>query len=148
MALKIYSQPLPTSAFSQNGDFTNPLTDAFDGVAGTTLTKKYYVRNDASTLYFTNIVVQPVYLTGVNIIDGTDGYSWQLIAGDAEPLEEQWDEVSPANAISLSDLGSVSSEDIGTYLPFRLRRKVPAGAPVKAYTGVTLRISATQGLVA
>lgn len=147
MGLKIYRAPDPSSAFSLDGTFTNPLVNAFDGVAGSVLIRRYYVRNDDNTRSFADITVQPIFLSGDNIIDGTDGFNWKLIAGDEQPLEEQWELVTPGNSIVIPDIGTGVLADVTTYEPFWLRMTVPRGAPVKSHSGIKLRTSATEILV-
>lgn len=146
MALAIYKTPDPHSAFS-TGTAMNPLSHSFDGVRGGTVTRRYYVRNDSNLYYYTAITVQPVYSNGVNIITGTDGFYWKLIAGDTKPLEEQWSLVLPANQISIPNIGSAGSFDISTYEPFWLRIVVPRGAPTRNHIGIKLRLDFTQTAV-
>lgn len=147
MALKIYQAPNPSSSFSQGGTFTNPLVNAFDGVAGSVVIRRYYVRNDDSGLFYSSITVAPVYSSGVNIFDGTDGFSWKLIAGDTQPLEEQWGLLAEGNSISIPNIGTVSVFDVTTYEPFWLRMTVPRGAPVKSHSGIKLQTSFTEAIV-
>lgn len=151
MGLKIYDEVKPDTAFSIEGTFTNPLSHSFNGISGEVIQKRYYIRNDDAGYYYSNIAVQPID-GGDNIVDGigvTDGFMWQLIAGDTQPLEAQWNPelAVPGEAISLGDIGSSSDGDTRTYLPFWLRITVPRGAIIKSYQGVTLKITATEGLV-
>jgi len=147
MGLLIYQAPDPSSAFSDDGGFTNPLVNAFDGVTGNTLNRRYYVRNDSLSRSYSGVTVQPVHLSGDNIIDGTNGFSWKLIVGDEQPLEEQWSLVLPGNSILIPDIGTPTVADITTFEPFWLRIIVPRGAPVKSHSGITLRIAGTEILV-
>lgn len=147
MALKIYSSPTPSAAFSIDGSFDNPLLLAFDGVTGGIINKRYYVRNDDNTLWYSSIVIQPIYTSGDNIAEGANGFAWKLIAGDDQPLEEQWSLLAPGNSISIPNIGSPSGGDISTYEPFWLRIIVPRGAPIKSHQGIVLNISGTATLV-
>lgn len=147
MGLLIYSAPNPGAAFSADGLFTNPLMTAFDGATGSTFSQRYYVRNDTSNRSFENITLQPVYLSGDNIISGANGFGWKLVAGDAQPLEEQWDLVSYGNSIVIPDIGTPTVADLSTYEPFWLRITVPRGAPVKSHSGIKLRLNYTEILV-
>lgn len=147
MALRIYPSADPGAAFSIDEDFDNPLAHTFDGVAGAIIQKRYYVRNDDNLRSYQDIQVQPIHVNGLNIIDGTDGFSWRLIVGDEQPLEEQWSLVSPGNAISLADIGTPSVSDIVTFLPFWLRIEVPRGTPVQSFEGIKLRLSLTEILI-
>lgn len=147
MGLLIYSAPDPSAAFSVSGQFTNPLSMAFDGILGSTVNRRYYVRNDASDRYYTGITVKPVYSSGDAIIDGTDGFGWKLYAGDSQPLEDQWDLLSYANTISVPDIGTAVVADTATYEPFWLRIVVPKGASVKSHSGIKLRLEYTESLI-
>lgn len=152
MSLTIYSSVTPNSGHSTDGSFINPLSHSFNGTTGEVIQKRYYVRNDNAGFYYEDITVQPVD-GGDNIVDGsgaTDGFMWQLITGDQQPLEAQWAETLavPGTAISLPNIGSSIDGDTRTFVPFWLRITVPVGANVKSYQDVTLKISATEGIVA
>jgi hypothetical protein len=146
MTLKIYENANPNTSFSISEEFSNPISHAFDGVNGGVIEKCYYVRNDNALNWYTNIKVQPID-GGDNIVDGSNGFSWKLYAGNQQPLEEQWSLVSAGNQITLSDIGSASNGDISTYLPFWVRIEVPAGSSVQSFQSVKLRINTTEGLV-
>jgi len=147
MGLSIYKEADPSEGYSQSGTFTNPLTQAVDGITGGVIQRRYYVRNDDPTKSFTGVTVTPYRESGENIADGTNGYAWKLIAGDAQPLEEQWGLVSASNSIDIPDIGTDSASDIATYEPFWLRIVVPPRAPVQSYSGIKLRLDFTEILV-
>jgi hypothetical protein len=141
MALGIYAEADPGSAFSSEGTFDNPITTAFDGTSGGVVERRYYVRNDAPTLQYSDIAVSPVD-GGDNLVDGSAGYSWKLIVGDQRPLEEQWSLKTAGEEIDLSDI-----TDTTTYLPFWVRIEVPRGAPVESFQSVSLQIEATESII-
>src|SRR5688500_171332 len=100
MGLKIYDEASPSSSFSTDGEFTNPITFAVDGVIGATILRRFYVRNDDAANYYTDIQVTPVVNGGVDIVTGaTGGYRWKLIAGDTQPLDDEWETVAAGNTI-------------------------------------------------
>lgn len=146
MGLGIYEAVSPTTKYSLNGALTNAICFTFDGIAGGTQIRKLFVRNDDSLYYYEDITVTPVTKTGSDIISGAGGFSWKLIAGDTEPLEDQWELVSDGNSISLSDLGSGGSPDTSTYLPFWIRITVPEGISVQSLEGTRLDIACTENL--
>lgn len=141
MALKIYPDEGISSPYSQDGTASNAFRQAFDGKTGQVRETKLYVRNDDATKNYTGIVVSSVSLSGRNIIDGTDGYSWKLSAGNTQPTYDGWRAVSNGNSISLDSIS-----DTTTYLPFWLRIEVPKGAPVETLNGATLRVTASEGV--
>jgi hypothetical protein len=144
MALKIYSEALPSSYYTLSGDFGNPFITAVDGREGGSEERLLYVRNDSTSFIYSGIFVQPVVLTGRNIVDGTDGFSWKIKAGSTQPTEQEWTTISGGVAIDIGDLGSAGSPDTSTYLPFWLKQAVPAGVNVQSFTGSILRITATE----
>ena len=146
MGLGIYETANPSNKFSQNGALTNAICFTFDGIKGGTLVKKLYVRNDDSLYYYDTIKVTPVIKNGPDIISGVGGFHWKLIAGDTQPLEDQWDLTSNANTISLANLGSGGNPDTSTFLPFWVRVTVPAGTSVQSLEGVRLDITTNQNL--
>ncbi len=147
MGLLIYESANPSAAFSATGLFTNPLVKVFDGVTGSIVDRRYFVRNDDSARSYSNSTLQPTLVTGNNIFDGTSGFEWKLIVGDKQPLEEQWGLVTPGNSIIIPDIGTALLSDTVTFEPFWLRMIVPRGAAIKSYSGITLNIAGTEILV-
>jgi len=147
MGLLIYETANPSSAFSIGNDYNNPIAHSFDGVTGSVLIRRYFVRNDDPTKSYDNIQVQPIHVSGDNIIAGGSGFIWKLISGDQQPLEEQWNLVTPANVVDIPDIGNGISADISTYEPFWLRIEIPKGAKVKSHEGIKLRVTASETAV-
>lgn len=147
MSLGIYKTPNPHSVYSTDGSHSNALALSFDGVTGQTIIQKYYVRNNNSSYYYTGITLQPICSSGTNIINGTNGYVWKLIAGDTKPLTAQWGLVGAGNQITIPNIGSAGNGDIATYEPFWLFITVPQGAPVASYRGIKLRLDYTETAV-
>jgi len=142
MSLSIYETATPASAFSASGSFTNPLLTTFDGTTGGVIEKKFYVRNDSIVHTYAGITLVPVDSSGLSLIDGTEGFSWKLKAGNDRPLEAEWDTILDGNTITLSNIN-----DSNTYLPFWVRIEVPRATPVQSFDQVTLKIAATETLV-
>jgi hypothetical protein len=140
MALKIYPDEGISDSYSQDGAMTNSFRQAFDGRTGQTRETKLYIRNDNASNTYTGITITPVSLSGRNIVDGTDGYSWKLSAGDTQPTFDGWRAVTEGSAISMGAI-----DDTTTYLPFWVRIEVPRGAPVETIEGVVLRVAASEG---
>lgn len=142
MTLKFYPEPSSSNPFSINGNISNPVRHSFNGRAGGVVEVRYYLRNDDNTKTYTSITIVPVDPSGRNIVNGTDGYSWKMKAGDTKPTAQEWATTSAANTVSMSNL-----TDIQTYLPFWVRIEVPAGAPVESFEDVYFLISATENAV-
>jgi hypothetical protein len=142
MSISIYADVIPGSSYSQSGAMTNPLRHSFDGRNGGVVEQRYYLRNDSFSHTYSGIQVQPIDLTGTSIVDGTNGFSWKLNSGYAQPTDDEWDIVVAGDAIETSGLF-----DTSTYLPFWLRIEVPAGADVESHDDVILRVTATEILV-
>lgn len=138
MALNIYREANPSSAFSKDGTFSSPLSVALNGALGGVYEQRIYVRNDNVARVYTDITITPVD-GGDNIVDGTDGFSWKVLSGDQKPLEEQWDLQVAGDGVNVGNL-----TDTNTYLPFWIRVQVPEGADVTSYQGVQLEVEATE----
>ena len=148
MGLNVYELADPGAAFSNDQSFTNALSVTADGIVGTALHRRYYVRNDDNALWYNNLKLQAVVLQGDDIVTGaTEGFRWKLIAGNEEPLEEVWDLTSGGNQISLSDIGEAGTGDITTFLPFWLRIEIPRSSQVRSYQNIGLTITADENLV-
>jgi hypothetical protein len=146
MSLTVYSAPTPSSGLSVDGAFTNPLRISFNGTTGAVKIFKYWVRNDDELVYYQDITVTPVSTSDPNVVSNVNGFGWQLIAGDTEPLDDEWGLTSYGNTIDITDIGDPDTNDGETYLyiPFFARVTVPRLADVYTYHNVTLRIAATE----
>lgn len=142
MSLAIYESADPASAFSASGVFTNPLLATFDGTTGGVIEKRYYLRNDSALHTYAGITIVPNDSSGLSLVDGTEGFSWKLRAGNDRPVEAEWDSIADGNTINMSDIN-----DSNTYLPFWVRIEVPRATPVQSFDQVTLRIAATETLI-
>jgi len=151
MGLKIYPDATPDSPYSQDGDMTEPLRQAFDGRRGQTVEQRCYLRNDDALYLYSGIQIQPIDQTGKDIVGGTDGFSWKLNAGNDQPIDDEWEVITAGRAISMSNLGTwtpahLRAADTSTYLPFWLRIEIPRGAKVASYNDVILRVVAAEEL--
>lgn len=141
MGLLIYESPNANTAFSVGSSFSNPVHHAVDGARGGTVVKRYYVRNDDSAFTYSNITVEPVRTSGVNVVDSL-GFSFKLIVGDSQPTEAQWAVTTAGAEIDIPDITSST-----TYQPFWLRIQVPPNISATSYEGIKLRITAAETLV-
>ncbi len=148
MALSIYESAVPTTVFSEDGTLTNPISITIDGLRGGVILRRYYVRNDDNTKYYTSITLQPIVNSGLNIVNGSiNGFSWKLIEGDTQPLDDQWAITTSGNQISLTNIGTAGNGDTTTYLPFWLRVDVPRNVDVQSFSNVSLEINSISNNV-
>ncbi len=147
MGLSIYFVTDGVSKFSQDGTFTSPLQEVIDGRTGGSTERLLFIRNDDSLFSYIDIKLIPEDTDGISIVDGTEGFSWKLSAGDSQPVDEAWAIITAGAEIQLPDLGTETVSDTSTYLPFWLRIEAPRNTPVKTFTDVQLKITAERILV-
>lgn len=143
MSLKVYEEALPTTSFSTDGDMSNPIRHSFDGRLGGVIEKRYYLHNDDPLLYYSGITLTPLDTGPDHLVDGTNGFSWKLKAGDQQPVAQEWATIDDGNAISFTAIGNSIQGDVTTYLPFWLRIEVPKGADIDSFDDITLRLTAS-----
>lgn len=146
MGIKIYTEANNAASVSSEDAFTKPLLIAMNGKTGGVLQKRIYVRNDELTKSYQGITVKP-FSSYPAFINGTNGMSWKLYAGDIKPTDEVWATISNANTITLPDLGTISTSDISTYLPFWVKVVIPRSTDAQTIKDVKLQISATETLI-
>jgi len=143
LSLALYSSP---SINSLLGDI--PFTVTFDGRIGGTIERKVFVRNNNTKRYYTSIAVDVIDQSGDDWTDATTtGFTWKLSSGDIRPIIEAWDEVTPGNSISMSDIGDSVLGDIVTFYPFWVRIEVPRGLPAQKVTDLIFRVTATENFI-
>jgi len=145
MALGLYTAPDASALLTDK----NPFTVTFDGRKGGIINRLLFVRNDNSATWYSNIQVQPIDLSGENIVDGSKlEFHWKLLEKDIVPALEEWKSVLPGNQLTLSsNLGSSTLGDIVTFLPFWVQVKIPERQKVSTIKDVVFRVTATESLV-
>ena len=144
MSLNIYNDTIPAAVLSVDGDFTDPFSVTMDGLVGGSTETRLYVRNDSTAYYYTGTTLTPEDTSGGSIVDGTDGFSWKLRAGNTQPTATEWADIEAGDPIQLNNIGSSGSPDISTYLPFWIRVEIPKNAATSTFTDVQLKINSTQ----
>lgn len=144
MTLKIYPNTVDGVPYSTEAEMNNPLRISFDGRYGGVSENKFYLRNDETAHYYSGIQITPISTGPINVVDGTNGFSWKLKEGNEQPLDQEWAVISDANTILMSGIGDSLAADITTYLPFWLRAEVPVGADVQSFDYIGLEIIADE----
>lgn len=143
MTLRIYDEASVSSTpLSINSLFTNALIVPFDGRTGGSSEHLLYIRNSNAIYEYTSITLTAEQLEGdMDLIAGTQGFSFKFYAGSTQPTTEQWAVIQSSNTITLDDI-----DDTVTFLPFWVRIEVPRQVSVQMFRGVKLKITSTQVL--
>lgn len=147
MSIGIYTDTKSTELISQNDTFSNTLLVPVNGRLGGTFQKRLYVRNSEANKSYSSIQVSVENPVDPTLINGVQFTYWKLIAGDQQPADWQWDLITTGNAISLSNIGTVSVGDNSTYLPFWLYVRVPRNSNANTFTTPNMVIRANEILV-
>ena len=144
-------------------DFENPITFSVSPGGGT-ITKKFFIRNDDDTKFYTGLILKPS--VNGSAISGLS-LKVKLLSGDKAPSETRWAAVAPNGSLSeldpaiasvlqspldggaidtrIPELGTSSLADT-KYYPFWIRIEAAKGAPIGVLScGLTL--TCTEGLV-
>jgi hypothetical protein len=146
VALKIYSYPDPEFSLSTDGSGKEPLRFTFDGSAKGAISQRFYVRNDNTNKWYSNISVD-VVPGAAWMTDGSLGWSWKLYPGYHEPFPEEWIETTEGSVLSLSDIGTATLTDVSTFLPFWIRIESPDNTDPDPIDGTRVRIISTEWAV-
>lgn len=116
-----------------------------NGFLGGSLEKKFYIRNDDPTRYYTNLNLT---YTVTNYDDlgefGTTGWSVKFIEGERRPTESNWDSVRSGEPLALADIGSTEAADTHTYRPIWVRVFCPGGEEAQIRENQLIQI---QGMI-
>jgi hypothetical protein len=163
--ISIYKFNDTAAAFEEisDGDLSNP---ANFNVApgGSAIAKKFYIRNDDPTKYYTDIVLRPA--CNGSAISGT-AVRVKLLSGDRQPSASRWSSVAANGSLSeldpgeaavlqspldggpvdtrLPELGTSAAPDV-RYYPFWIQVQAGKGAPNTALS-CGLQLSYTEHLV-
>jgi len=144
MALEIFPDAGYNPSYSQDSEFENPFSITFDGVTGGVIQKKLYIGNNiaAGAFYYTNVGVFAVDTDPLDLIGGTEEYSWKVKAGNDQPLAEEWSLITAGDIADMPNMPNDSS----TYLPFWVRIEIPRGVDVQSFDTIKLKVTATESL--
>lgn len=153
MALDLYTYDSDTDTFvqhSKNGLFNNPAQTTHDGSNGEVVEKKLFLRNDDDTMYYTNLIMQPLPLTktAVGDINFPEAFvTFKIIVQNEQPTENQWKAVQSGAAVTFSDIGSSAAGDTA-YKPFWVYVGIPAGTRVQNINDIALHLEQEESPVA
>jgi len=163
--ISIYKLNDGTGAFEpvSSGDFEAPATFNISP-GGSALTKKFFIRNDDETKFYTGLVLRPSVnnspISGLSL-------KVKLLSGDKAPSDTRWaavaangslSELDPGEAAVLQsplDGGAIDTRlpNLGTknaadtkYYPFWIRIEAAKGSPIGAVS-CELILTYTEGLV-
>lgn len=163
--LAIYKLNENSGTFEEvsSDDFENPATFNISP-GGSALTKKFFIRNDDPTKYYTGLVLKPSVSNSA--ITGTS-IKVKLLSGDKAPSETRWSAVAANGSLSeldpgvaavlqspleggaidtrLPELGTVNTADT-KYYPFWIRVEAAKGSPIGAIS-CGLILTYTEALV-
>lgn len=163
--LAIYKLDESSGSFDpiSSDDFENPATFNI-APGGSALTKKFYIRNDESTKYYTGLVLKPS--VNNSPISGM-AVKVKLLSGDKAPSESRWSSVAANGSLSELDPGiaavlqspldggaidtrlpNLGTADIADtkYYPFWIRVEAAKGSPIGVIT-CGLALTYTEHLV-
>lgn len=156
--LRIYTLDTATGSFTEisAGGFANPaFFRATPG--GSEVIRRYFLRNEAATNFYTDMELKPVQVGGGDLPVG--GIQIKLLSGDAPPTQTQWD-TAPSNNLAVlisppvllqpankffPDIGAAASPD-QKYYPFWINVSAEQSAPIGSNL-FNLQLSFTEGVV-
>lgn len=144
MGLQVYnSDKIPVT---EAGGF---ILTAHNGRIGESVDVLLYLRNDEAGLYYNNIVVSTVDLSGEDDTLGVygTGRGFKLAAGSRQPTESEWDNVIAGDFIEMDDIGATEGSDTTTFFPFWMRVIVPGNVEIQTFDDVDLKIEASEHLI-
>jgi hypothetical protein len=144
--INIYKLEESSGSFSliSSDDFDNPATFNI-APGGSALTKKFYIRNDDPTKYYTGLVLHPS--VNGSAIAGTS-LRVKLLSGDKQPSDTRWSAVAANGSLSESDPGDAAvlqSPLDGGPIDTRLPNLGTAAAPDTRYYPFWIRVEAAKG---
>lgn len=167
--LRIYKLDESTATFSpiSSMDFQSPANFRVTP-GGPPIVKKFYIRNDDDTKYYSSVVLRPI--TSTNAAIGSTALTVKLLSGDKSPSSDRWDAVAangPASIIDalnpaacavlqsplegdaldtrLPNFGTAVAADT-KYYPFWIRVSAGKGAPISTLQ-LGLRIDYVEGTI-
>ena len=152
MGLKLYYKENDQFVeISSDGDLTNPVVSIHNGKTGDTLTTQLYLRNDDSSLWFSNILIKPLDLEGADpygdVIYNETGWGVKLSPGSDEPTSGEWEDILWGNEISMSNVASDGTPDTTTYYPFWRLETCPPNTEAQIKVDIVINVNYTENAV-
>ena len=141
--LKFFASLDKDDVVSEDGDQDDiRLTFSFDGRQGGAQVRQLFIQNDDPGVYYNNIIITPVDLSGTGYVDdGGDSWSWKIMQRDSPPTEGSWKSVSDGNPLSVGTLSDASA-----VISIWVRVQVPQYTPAQQILSIRLRVEAEEVL--
>lgn len=147
MGIELYDQDLvlmPSTA----GVVDDPSRTIHDGKKGGAYEFLFYIRNDDPSRYFHNITVAYSANPGIDSGPlGNTGWSLKFSAGQRQPSEAEWDEVTAGATIAIPQIGDVGSPDTSTYQPVWVRAVAPGETQAQLRIGQEITVAWLEDMV-
>jgi hypothetical protein len=153
MALKLYYEDSygNKSEVSSGTDFSNPITTTHDGKNGDLKSVCLYIKNDNTSLWYSNIEILPVDLVDASpygdVSYDETGWGVKLNEGGTEPTPSEWNDIDWGKKLPIEDIGSSLGADTTTYFPFWYLVTCPPNTDVQNKSDIILRVSYTENAV-
>ena len=130
------------TAYSTNGDQTDPITTVHDGRVEQPRDVLLYVRNDDAAKEYTNIVVDFADNEFPNDIDGVQSrWSVKIKLGTLQPSDAEWATITAGASVAVPNISGIGSE------PFWYRITSPRGIHVGLKLDISLRLGYTESTI-
>ena len=129
LVIKIYSAPNVGAVLDLTDQ--NSIVSGHNRRAFIPDIRKLYVRNDDVTKWVSDITVQATS-TGIDLINGTNGFGFKFFWGDIEPTNRVWQNIGYNNPINVSNIGTTLQADT-SFHPFWMNVSVSPIVDVGLY---------------
>jgi len=130
------------TAYSTDGDQTNPITTVHDGRIEQPRDVLLYVRNDDAAKEYVDIAVDFSDTEYPNDIEGIQsGWSIKVKLGSLQPSDAEWATITAGTSVTIPNISGIGSE------PFWYRVVSPRGIHVGLKIDISLRLSYTENTI-
>lgn len=126
--------------------YSGKLRFSGNGKLGFSTDQLIYLKNDDNTKYYTNVTLTPMSSNYDDIVGewGETGFGVKLLIGERRPTENEWDQITPGEAISIPDIGTTDSANTSDYTPVWVRVIVPGSTKSQLKTNIKLRVNSQE----
>jgi hypothetical protein len=148
MSLLIFRDTSLETNFNLNNE---SFITTHNGYTGGSYEFVFYLKNNDASLYYTDIVVKPVFpveeLLPGNLLSET-GWSIKVSYGsDSQLTEKEWNEIQINEELQVPDIGNSESANTDSYFPINVRVYCPGKTESQIRNDLSLNLRYIQNIV-
>ena len=91
-----------------------------------------YIASTSTNTWHSNVQIYATNTSGLNVVDGSQGYGVKIYTGSLHPTERLWDDLPYGNKLRINNIGTSGDSD-NTYRSLWIYTDIPSNSELGIY---------------